>query len=87
MHSQIVFEDLTTLLKRVEEFASALAVAIILSQIAKRLLAFENRCRSILFRQWSIRRDICAISASRQTDFHCAGRVAMRLRPEESEPF
>ena len=65
MHPQIVFEDLTAVANRIEKLASALAVAIIPSQIAKRLLAFKNRRRSKLFPQRSIRRDICAISASR----------------------
>jgi len=87
MHSQIVFEDLTAVADRIEEFASALAVAIIPSQIPERLLAFKNRRRSELFRQRSIGNDVGAISASRQTDFDCACRVAMRLRPDESEPF
>jgi hypothetical protein len=65
MYSQIVFEDLTAVANRIEKLASALAGAIIPSQIAKRLLAFKNRRRSKLFRQRPIGSDVDAISASR----------------------
>ena len=65
MHSQIVFEDLTAMANRIEKLASALAAAIVSSQIAKRLLAFKDRRRSKLFWQRSIGSDVGAISASR----------------------
>ena len=50
MYPQIVFEDLTAVANRIEKLASALAVAIISSQIPERLLAFKNGRRSELFR-------------------------------------
>jgi hypothetical protein len=87
MQAQVFFEDLTAVANRVEKFASTLTTAIVPSQIGKRLLAFKNRCRPRLFRQRSISGDISTKSASRQSDFHRAGRIAMRLRPEKSETF
>src|SRR6266478_776877 len=87
MHSQVFFEDLTAVASRFKESASVLALAVVLSQIGKRLLAFKDRCRPKLFRQRSISCDVGTISASGQTQFHRASRVAMRLRPEESETF
>ena len=87
MHSQIVFEDLTTLAKRVEEFASALAVAIILSQIAKRLLAFENRGRSTLSSISAIRCYVSEIATFRQPNFERTGGITLCLRPQKSQPL
>ncbi len=87
MQPQVFFEDLTAVTNRVEKSASTLTTAIVSSQIGKRLLAFKDRCRPKLFRQRSISCDIGPKSASRQTDFHRASRVAVRLRPEKSEAF
>ena len=50
MRAQACFKNLATLTDCFEPLARGLAVAIVSSQIAKRLFAFEDRCRSNLFR-------------------------------------
>lgn len=87
MHPQTFFENPATLADSLEALARGLAAAIVPSQIGKRVLAFKDRCRSNLFLRRAIGSDVGTISASRQTHFHRARRVAMRLRPEKSEPF
>ncbi len=49
MHAQTCFESLAAFPDRFEALACGLAVAVVPSQIAQRLLAFKDRSRSNLF--------------------------------------
>ena len=65
MHTQARFENLAALANGLEALARGITMTVVSSQIAKRLLAFEDRCRSNLFRLWPIGGHIGAIPTLR----------------------
>jgi hypothetical protein len=68
-----------------ETSARGLALAIVSSQITKRLFALKDRRRSNLFLLPAVRGYVGPIPALWQTHFHCARGKSMRLRPQERE--
>src|SRR5262249_12563523 len=85
--AQARFEKLAAFTDRFESPVRRLAVAIVSSQIAERLLAFEYCCRSNLLRVWPVTDHVGAIPALWQTHFHRACQKAVRLRPNKCELF
>jgi hypothetical protein len=85
MHTQARFENSAALANILEALARDIAMAVVSSQIAKRLLAFKDCRRSNLFRLRPIGSHIGAIPRLRQGHFHRASGIAMRLSPEKSE--
>jgi len=65
VRTQTRFEKLAAYADRFQPTARGLAVAIVSSQIAERLFAFEYCCRSNFFWVWPIARHVGAIAAFR----------------------
>ena len=87
MHAQMFFQDQTAKMNFFEAFARWNSGAIISAQIRQRLFAFENGTRPKPFAFRPISRHIRAIATLRQSYFHCACRIAVRLRPEQGQTF
>ena len=87
MCAEARFEKLAALANRLELLAGVIALAIISSQIAKRLFTLKNRCGSNPLRRQSIRSNVGTIPAFWQTHFHCARGIAVGLRPEKRQPL
>src|SRR6266545_4770652 len=85
MFTQARFEKLATFANRFEALSCSIALAIVSSQIAERLFAFKDRCRSNRFWLWSIGGHVGTIPALRQSHFHRARGIAVGLGPEKSE--
>ncbi|PYJ51473.1 MAG: hypothetical protein DME83_07335 [Verrucomicrobia bacterium] len=65
MDTQARFENLAPVAKGLEALACGITMAVVPSQIAKRLLAFKDCRRSNLFRLWPIGSHIGAIPTLR----------------------
>jgi hypothetical protein len=63
MRAEAHFEKLATFANRFKPLADSIALAIISSQIAERLFAFEDRCRSSFLRRQSACGDVGTIPA------------------------
>jgi hypothetical protein len=63
MRPEARFENLATITNRFEPPARGLAMAVVSSQIAQRLFAFEYCCRSNLLSVWPITNHVGPISA------------------------
>src|SRR6266496_2672461 len=85
MYAQARFENLATFTDCFESLPRRISAAIVSSQIAKHLFAFEDRSRSNLFRLRSTRGDVGSIPAFWQTHFHCAYGKSLCLRPQKCE--
>src|SRR5262249_43011263 len=85
MFAQAGFENQTTFTDCFEPLALNIGAAIVSSQIAKHLLALEDRCRSDLTWTGSIRGDVGPIPTFWQTHFRCARRKSLGLRPQKRE--
>jgi hypothetical protein len=78
---------LAALADQLETPERSLAMTIISSQVAKRLFAFENRCRSRLFSPPSMRGNIGTVPTLWQAYLHRACGKSLRLRPQKGEPL
>jgi hypothetical protein len=87
VRAKMRFENLPPFTDRLEPAAANFAIAIIAPQVAERLFAFKNRCRSNLPALTAIGGHISSIPASWQTHFDRAHRKSLRLRPHHREPF
>jgi len=82
VRAQARFENLPALADHFETPARRFAVAIVSSQVAKRLFALKDRGRSRLLSLPSVRGDVSTIPALRR-----ACGESLRLRPKECELF
>lgn len=85
MDPQMFFENVASSANGLETFARRVAAAVVSSQIWQRLFAFEDCCRPNTATLRAIRRHIGAIAALRQTHFHGAGGITLRLCPKKRE--
>jgi hypothetical protein len=84
---QAGLEKLPPSAKRFETSSFSFALAIIASQIAEHSFAFKDHCCSDVILLATTGRYVGAVPAFWQSHFHGARRKAVRLRPDESQPF
>jgi hypothetical protein len=85
VRSQAGFKNLPAFTDRFESPPRGLAMAIVSSQIAERLFAFEYRCRPNLLWVWPVTGHVGAIPALWQNHFYRACRKPVCLRPNKCE--
>jgi hypothetical protein len=87
MNAQISLQNLTAPVNFLETLHRCRSASVVTSKIDQRLFALKNCGHGWLSSIRAIRREVCSISAARQSDFHRAGEVALSLSPNESEAF
>src|SRR6266446_8379036 len=87
MNARISLQNLTSPVNLLETPHRCRSASVVASKIDQRLFALKNCGHGWLSSIRAIRREVCAISAARQSDFHRAGGVAFSLSPNESEAF
>jgi hypothetical protein len=85
MDTQARFENLATFADRFQTGARSFALTIVASEVAERLFALKNCCRSEFVSLSSISSQVGAVPAFWQTDLHGAGGEPVCLRPFERE--
>src|SRR6266849_4135412 len=83
VHAQMFFDAGSAFLYAFQTFAGACRAAVIAAQIGRGLFTFENR--AALVRRKPKGSDVRAVTTARQAHFHCASRIALRLRPEDRQ--
>src|SRR5438477_13189714 len=85
MNAQISLQNLTAPVNFFETLDRCRSASVVASKIDQRLFALKNCGHGWLSSIRAIRREVCSISAARQSDFHRASGVAFSLSPNESE--
>src|SRR2546422_9448646 len=85
MNAQISLQNLTAPVNFFETLDRCRSASIVTSKIDQRLFALKHCGHGWLSSIRAIRREVCSISAARQSDFHRAGGVAFSLSPNQSE--
>src|SRR5207237_10360407 len=87
MNAQLSLQNLTAPVNFFETLDRCRSASVVASKIDQRLFALKNCGHGWLSSSRAIRREVCSISAARQSDFHRAGGVAFSLSTNESEAF
>jgi hypothetical protein len=87
VRAQARLKNLAAFADQLKTLERSFSMTIISSQIAERLFAFENRCRSFLFSLPSMRGNIGTVPTLGQAYLHRACGKSLRLRPQKGEPL
>jgi hypothetical protein len=85
VRAQARLKNLAAFADQLKTLERSFPMTIISSQIAERLFAFENRCRSYLFSLPSMRGNIGTVPTLWQAYLHRACGKSLRLRPQKGE--
>jgi hypothetical protein len=87
VRAQARLKNLAAFADQLKTLERSFPMTIISSQVAERLFAFENRCRSYLFSLPSMRGNVRTVATFWQSYLHRACGKSLRLRPDQREPL
>src|SRR6267378_3352722 len=87
MNAQVSLQNFATMVNFLQTPHRCRSASVVSSKVDQRLFALENCGDAWLFSIRAIRRHVCAISTSLQSNFHRARGVTLLLRPNKGQAF